>query len=138
MFYSIYSTQYSVVDPHWCDSVLCDSPQAKESCPATCSEPEWCKIADCTTPKALRTRKISCKITRMYWKIRLSILVKLLSEECFKTIIVSHLHNFFLDGSAGNRLMTKYQIPEPNTDETDANDTKETNVEEDLDYDNED
>ena len=34
--------------------------------------------------------------------------------------------------------MTKYQIPEPNSDETDANDTKETNVEEGLDYDNED
>ena len=48
------------------------------------------------------------------------------------------MHNFFLDGSAGYGLMTKYQIPEPNSDETDANDTKETNVEEGLDYDNED
>ena len=39
--------------------------------------------------------------------------------------------------------MTKRQIPEPNSDQTDANDTKETKVEESngeegLDYDNED
>jgi len=39
--------------------------------------------------------------------------------------------------------MTKHQIPEPKSDQTDANDTKETNVEdsngeEGLDYDNED
>ena len=48
-------------EPDWCDSVDCNTPDAIESCPISCSsDPDWCRMADCSTPRALKSCKKTC------------------------------------------------------------------------------